>query len=113
MNKTLLAVGLALASGPAQPLDTDPDQTAEHIESQCAEKWDTNYRMVKHCMDSHEEAVQAVGALWESYDEGAEERVIIDRCFAKWTDDQSRPNWRMVGHCSERQIEAYQELSAD
>lgn len=101
---------LSLVAHAAELPETETDDAAQAIKSFCKEEWDTDYRMVKRCMDRQEEAAVAVRTLWDDYGEDAEERRIVERCVEEWRDSTGRPDWRMVENCSERQIEAYEAI---
>ena len=94
-----------------------------NIKSMCAEKWGSNYRMQKHCIDGQWKALDVYIKTYHHHladckncetgtpmSEIAEETKIVLMCLNKWSDEQDRQNWRMVNHCCKGQFEAYNSI---
>lgn len=107
MRALILACLLAFPAM-ASTAESSDNETEEKLRSLCKDKWSTDYEMQKYCIDNQIEAVRGVKMIWDQYDEGAEERAIINRCMNKWTDNNDRPDWEMVEYCTNNQIEAYE-----
>lgn len=80
------------------------------LKENCKVKWETNYRMIKYCIEQQNEAWGKLSARLDKYPEDSEERNIISRCAAKWRGESGGYNFRMVEYCSENQLQAYREL---
>lgn len=80
------------------------------LKENCKVKWETNYRMIKYCIDQQYEAWGQVSERLRKYPEGSEERNIVHRCAAKWPGETGGYNFRTVEYCSENQLQAYREV---
>jgi len=69
------------------------------ISARCAQKWETNYRMVKYCIGKQQQALRSLQGSKQVPDE------ISSQCTQKWG-----TNYRMVKYCIGKQQNALQEL---
>jgi hypothetical protein len=83
--------------------------TVKAIKKNCAEKWETDYRMQKYCQKKQYEAADKINSLAKKYPDGTEESNIIYRCGEKWRWGDTF-NFTMVLYCSKKQIEAYHQV---
>lgn len=86
----------------------------EHLDAKvkenCKLEWQTDYQMIKYCIDQQYEAWGKVSARLSKYPEGSEERNIVSRCAAEWPGTTGGFDFTMVEYCSENQTKAYREL---
>lgn len=80
------------------------------VKENCSAKWQSDYEMIKYCIDEEYEAWDNVADLLAKYPEGTEERNIVARCAAKWPGERGGYDFRMVEYCSGNQLRAYRAL---
>lgn len=90
-------------------LAQDGPSVQEQIKAHCKDKWGSDYRMQKYCIDRQSESARWIGSFLEKHKESSEERNIANRCFSKWKEGD-RFDFRMVKYCTDRQIEAYRQI---
>ncbi len=96
---------------------------AGDIKDLCKDKWDTNYRMIEHCLKEQQKAKSEVFsyARKHGFVSGGKLRVqanskdpyeqILYNCMRKWKNSKHGTyNYRMVNHCLEKQLESYNKL---
>lgn len=77
---------------------------SEDIDARCAEKWEDDARMQRHCREQQTEAKRWVRQFDQTHDDSTR-MTILKNCKDKWSDNHGH-NWRMVKHCTEQQVEA-------
>ena len=89
-----------LTENTVQPKKKKVDREySDIIMSNCRKKWNTNYKMIKYCVDKQTEAHRSISYLPEN--------IIMTDCRVKWG-----ANYKMIKYCYDKQAEAKHSISS-
>lgn len=104
-----LAVSLGL-SGAATADEDVVSGVIDEIKKNCSAEWPSDYRMQKYCRKKQHAALMKLTGYAEKWPKGSEEMAIIGRCMVDWPGKAGGTDFRMAAYCTDKQIEAYNEL---
>lgn len=71
------------------------------VRAHCEKEWDTDFEMVKYCVDNQEQAGAELDQLGSAFPTGTQGGDILKFCAAKWEDDLE-----MSHYCAKNQFDA-------
>ncbi len=102
---------IAIIIGIASPVLAGDDAISK-ARTSCTNKWPTDFRMQKYCLDKQKTSIQELAELFDQYSQGTVERDIVIRCRDKWAAEPGTEDYKMVLYCTNQQMEAYQALDS-
>lgn len=78
-------------------ITSSTDNTNSIIMTNCRNKWDTNYNMIKYCVDKQTKAFNSLSYLPNN--------IIMQNCKKKWD-----TNYNMIKYCVDKQSQAKRSL---
>lgn len=82
------------------------DKTKYAIKLFCADKWLSDYRMQKYCIDNQNKAFKNM----QRKNKSSIANSILSRCMEKWHKYDYLYDWTMVEYCKKNQIEAFRSI---